>query len=102
MAKSYDNYEVYEVVEAAREIFGGVNLEERLENFQLSLDGICELLEGLLESQAKEAKEEEEKKEAKAKEAKAKKEYMPAFKIGADIGEEKKQLDVIAKIFGNA
>jgi len=76
-----ENYEIYAV-------------EESLDDIKTALDCICELLEKFLE-RGEEVKE-KEKEKAKTKAA----EFRPA-KIGAEIGEEKSQMDVIAKIFGN-
>jgi len=73
-------------------------LEEGLEDIRASLDCVCELLEKILVKIV--VKEEEMEKEVK--EAKEEAGFRLA-KIGADIGEpqEKGQMDVIARIFGN-
>jgi len=75
-----------------KENYGIYAVEEGLDDIKTALDCICELLERFLERE--EEVKEKEKEEAKAAE------FRPA-KIGADIGEEKSQMDVIAKIFGN-
>jgi len=70
----------------------GVGIEVRLYCIQTAIEDVCELLENLVEC-AKEGRE-----AAKAKEDVAK--FVPG-KIGADIGEENVQEDVVARIFGN-
>lgn len=89
--KDLDVYEglCHEAYEAA---YGKAELEERLACIQFALENACELLEKLVDC----ALEEHKVKEGK--------EGAPQFrigKIGADIGDEKKQRDSIAKIFGN-
>ena len=65
-------------------------LEERLAYIQNGVENVCEILERILECFA-----EEREKELK------KGDEFRLGKIGADIGEEMVQEDVIAKIFGN-
>jgi len=74
--------------------YAAANADERLADICNALDSICELLEKLFE--VVKEKEAEEKKEGKEEEA-----GFRLAKIGADIGEEKGQMDVIARIFGN-
>ena len=91
MKEKYEDYGAYNgayyVTEAA----------EKLDDIKDVLEEMCELLEKCLcklvegEKERKEAKE--EKKEEAAK-------FKPV-KIGADIGGEKNQMDIIARIFGN-
>ena len=89
-----ENYEMYE--DLYEKLYGGVyediGLEDKLIQLQDSLDVACELLERLLSKLAE--GEKKEKKEAGAA-------GFRLAKVGADIGEEKEQMDVIAKIFGN-
>ncbi|MDR2183185.1 MAG: hypothetical protein LBE55_03330 [Clostridiales bacterium] len=91
MKKNYEAYDeglenLYENLydRAYDQTYAAMDLDERLADIQVSLDNICELLEGLVQSK-------KQKKEAGFK----------PMKIGADIGEEKSQMDIIAKIFGN-
>ena len=63
------------------------DLAEKIEKISMSLEAVCEILEKLLDA-SDAAKEKIQ-------------DNLPAFKIGADIGGELKQEDLIAKIFGN-
>jgi len=83
MKKNYEDYDGYVEKYYDQMTLSAIDLEDKLEDIQATLDGICEVLEKLV------------------KERKERAEFRPV-KIGADIGEEKEQMDVIAKIFGNS
>jgi len=89
------NYEEYD-----GEVYGGVlydgalvmkETDERLEDLQTAIDGVCEMLERVLERLAVFEKGVEKEKESGFRLA----------KVGADIGEEVGRMDEIARIFGN-
>jgi len=97
MKEIYDNYEgVYE--KYADSVFEELNVDERLLCIQMAMDNACELLEKLVDC-AKESLESAKEKEKKEKGGK--KAEFSVGRIGADIGEEVSQGDVIARIFGN-
>jgi len=77
--------------------YGVMDTDERLAEISASLDSICELLERFLDKLTEEKKEDKEKKSKHDVDESG----FRLAKIGADIGEEKSQMDVIAKIFGN-
>ncbi|MCL2376288.1 MAG: hypothetical protein FWC76_02715 [Defluviitaleaceae bacterium] len=89
-----ENYEMYEDLyeRFCSRMYEEMDLDEKLTEFQEAFDNACELLEKLLDRL-----DEGEKKEKKEAEAAG----FRLAKVGADIGEEKSQMDVIAKIFGN-
>ena len=99
MKEKYEVYEdLYEKLLDGRYDDEGLNVDERLMYIQLALDNICELLEKLVDC-AKE--EEKEGKKGKKKGGDVDAAEFSITKIGADIGEEKEQADIIARIFGN-
>ena len=94
MKEIYDNYEgVY--AKYADSVFEELNVDERLLCIQMAMDNACELLEKLVDCAS------ESLESAKKKEKGGKKAEFSVGKIGADIGEEVSQGDVIARIFGN-
>ena len=95
MKEKYDLYDELFDKRYVDDSYDGIELGERLMYLQLALDNVCELLEELVNCTKEEKKEEVRKKEEQEKSA------FKLGKIGADIGEEKGQLDIIAKIFGN-
>ena len=95
--KDFDVYEglyedIYDKAHAYEAAYGEADLEERLAYIQFALENACELLEKLVDCALE---------ERKVKEDKRGKSQFRVGKIGADIGEEKRQRDSIARIFGN-
>ncbi|MDR2167531.1 MAG: hypothetical protein LBE35_06760 [Clostridiales bacterium] len=88
MNKYYEEYEgLYEKAYEAME------MGEKLEGILHALEGIGDILGKLLEQRLEERGQRSEKEQ---------KSEIPAFKIGADLGEAKLQEDAIARAFGNA
>ena len=98
MKEIYENYEgLYD--KYLNSEFEGLEVDERLLCIQMAIDNACELLEKLVDC-AQESLECLKAEDTGGKKAKDAAEFTIG-KIGADIGEEKGQLDIIAKIFGN-